>query len=135
MPNDILYPDYNNSILNITMSILKNYNLPTDYNSLNILDKTMDKKYKNIVLLILDGLGTSILNKHSNGFLSQNKIADITSVCPSTTTSAMTTYYSAKPPSKTGWLAWSQYFKEYGRTIDLLGSKDSYTKENFSRQD
>lgn len=50
---------------------------------------------------------------------------------PSTTTSALTTYYSGKPPYETGWIAWSQYFKEYGRAIDMLSHKESYKGENF----
>ena len=32
---------------------------------------------------------------------------------------------------KHGWIGWSQYFKEYGRTIDLLPNRDSYTGEIY----
>ena len=52
---------------------------------------------------------------------------------PSTTTAALTTYYSGKPPYETGWIAWSQYFKEYGRAIDMLSHKESYLKEDISK--
>lgn len=55
----------------------------------------------------------------------------MTSVCPSTTTAALTTYYSGKPPYETGWIAWSQYFKEYGRSLDMLPRRESYLRENI----
>ena len=32
---------------------------------------------------------------------------------------------------KLGWIGWSQYFKEYGRSIDVLPNRDSYTGEIY----
>lgn len=32
---------------------------------------------------------------------------------------------------KHGWIGWSQYFKEYGRAIDVLPNRDSYTGEIY----
>ena len=132
MNKNILMPDYNHSILNLITSILKHYKIETKYNSLKEVDKLLEKQYRNVVLVILDGMGENILKNISpNGIFSQNKIDTITTVYPSTTTAAMTTYYSGKPPIETGWLAWSQYFKEYGRNIDVLPEKDSYTGEKL----
>ena len=73
-----------------------------------------------------------LANISTNGIFAKNKIDKITSVYPSTTTAAMTTYYSGKPPIETGWIAWSQYFKEYGRNINLLPERDSYTDEKLN---
>ncbi len=132
MRNEIVLPDYNHCILNTITSILKYYNVETTHNSLKNLDNILEKKYKKIVLLILDGMGEHILNNISpNGFFSNNHIDCITSVYPSTTTAAMTTYYSGRPPYETGWIAWSQYFKEYGRTLDMLPQKESYLGESI----
>ena len=132
MDNNIVMPDYNHCILNLITSILKNYDVETKYNTLEKVDELLEKKYKNIVLVILDGLGDNILNTISpDGIFSKNKIDKITSVYPSTTTAAMTTYYSGKPPVETAWIAWSQYFKEYGRSLDVLPEKDSYTGEKI----
>ena len=129
----IIYPDYNNSILNLITSILKHYKVKTNNTSLEALDEKLNKKYKNIVLIILDGMGEHILkNISKDGFFSKHKIHCITSVYPSTTTAALTTYYSGMPPYESGWIAWSQYFKEYGRAIDMLSHKESYQKENLS---
>ena len=41
----IVYPDYNNSILNTITSILKYYNVESKHSSLNELDKVLEKKY------------------------------------------------------------------------------------------
>ena len=100
--NTVVLPDYENSILNLINSILHYYHVETKYNGIDILDKRLEKKYKNIVLIILDGMGENILNTISpNGFFKKHQERKITSVCPSTTTAAMTTYYSGKPPIET----------------------------------
>lgn len=100
--NKIVLPDYKNSILNLINSILHYYHVETKYNGINILDQKLEKKYKNIVLIILDGMGDNILNTISpNGFFKKHQERKITSVYPSTTTAAMTTYYSGKPPIET----------------------------------
>ncbi len=100
--NKIVLPDYENSILNLINSILKYYHVNTKYKGLDTLDETLQKKYQNIVLIVLDGMGEHIINHISpNGFFKNHQIRKITSVYPSTTTAAMTTYYSGKPPIET----------------------------------
>ena len=136
MKNEIIFPNYEHSILNTITSILKYYNVNTPYSSLKTLDERLNKKYTNVILLILDGMGSQILKKLSpNAYFMEKQIDCVTSVYPSTTTAALTTYYSGRPPYETGWIAWSQYFKEYGRTIDMFSHKESYLGQmpNFSR--
>ena len=100
--NKTVLPDYENSILNLINSILHYYHVETKYNGLDVLNKKLEKQYQNIVLIILDGMGENILNMISpNGFLKRHQERKITSVYPSTTTAAMTTYYSGKPPIET----------------------------------
>ena len=128
---DIVLPNYEHCILGTITSILKYYNAETENKSSEKIDKILNEKnYKNIVFLILDGLGEHILNNISpDGFLNKNKIDCVTSVYPSTTTAALTAYYSGKPPIETGWIGWSQYFKEYGRAIDMFSHNESYLRE------
>ena len=112
MNNKIIMPNYEHCILNTITSILKYYKVETNHNTLKSLDEKLNKKYKNIVFIILDGLGEHILNNISpDGYFTKNKLDIVTSVYPSTTTAALTTYYSGRPPYETGWIAWSQYFK------------------------
>ena len=129
--SEIKFPDYNNSILNLITSILKYYNVETKHTSLKSLDVKLEKRYKNVIFLVLDGLGEHILKNTSNGFLKEHEIDCITSVYPSTTTAALTTFYSGMPPYESGWIAWSQYFKEYGRAIDMLSHKESYQNDSL----
>ena len=136
MKKEIIFPNYEHCILNTITSILKYYNVETPHSSLPVLDKQLNKKYKNVIFLILDGMGSHILEKISpNGFFKQNQKDCVTSVYPSTTTAALTTYYSGRPPYETGWIGWSQYFKEYGRAIDMFSHKESYLGQipDFSR--
>ena len=132
---DIVLPNYNHSILCTITSILKYYNVETKYKSSKKIDDLLNKKeYKNVIFLILDGLGEHLLNAISpEGYLSKNKIDCVTSVYPSTTTAALTTYYSGKPPYETGWIAWSQYFKEYGRALDMFSHNESYLGEPLKK--
>ena len=130
MKDEIVMPNYDYCILNTISSILKYYKIDSKSKTLKSLDEKLEKEYKNVVLLILDGMGEHILNKLSpNGFFYNKKIDCVTSVFPSTTTAALTCYYSGRPPIETGWIAWSQYFKEYGRALDMLSHKESYFRE------
>lgn len=128
---NIVLPNYEHCILGTITSILKHYNVKTN----NVPSKKMDEilkkvNYKNVIFLVLDGLGEHILNDISNeGFLKQNEIDVVTSIYPSTTVAALTSYYSGKPPYETGWIGWSQYFKEYGRALDMFSHKESYMRE------
>ena len=132
MEKSIILPNYEHCILNLITSILKNYNVETKYKSLESMDNILNNKYKNVVFIILDGMGEHILEKVSPaGYFRKKEIDCITSVYPSTTTAALTTYYSGKPPYETGWIAWSQYFKEYGRDIDMLSHRESYTSRDL----
>lgn len=132
MKEGIVLPNYEHCILNTITSILKYYQVETYHTSLKTLDEKLEKRYQNVIFLILDGMGEHILKNHlPNGYLVQKEIDCVTSVYPSTTTAALTTYYSGKPPYETGWIAWSQYFKEYGRALDMLPRRESYLGETI----
>lgn len=128
---DIVMPNYDHCILGTISSILKYYNVDTKYKSSEKLGVILnERKYKNVIFLILDGLGENILRPISpDGYLRKNQIDIVTSVYPSTTTAALTSYYSGKTPYETGWIAWSQYFKEYGRALDVFSRNESYLHE------
>ncbi len=132
---DIVMPNYDHCILGTISSILKYYNVETKHKTSEKLDEILNsKKYKNIVFLVLDGLGEHILNPISpNGYFKKHQIDLVTSVYPSTTTAALTSYYSGKSPYETGWIAWSQYFKEYGRALDMFSHNESYLREPLKK--
>ncbi|MFZ5353501.1 MAG: alkaline phosphatase family protein, partial [Bacillota bacterium] len=129
--NNIVYPDYDNSILNTIAAVMKHYGVDTKYNENQKLMELLDKNYKNVVLMIFDGMGVDILESllQKDDILRANITAEVTSVYPSTTTAAMTAYYSGLSPFEHGWLGWSLYFKEYGRCLDTFINRDSFSGE------
>jgi len=125
----IIFPDYQNSILNLTGSLLKAYGLPARHGSLPDLDAVLQHKHRNRILLILDGMGAEFLRRMlpASSFLRRHLLREITSVYPCTTTAATTTLQSGLSPVEHGWLGWNAYFKEYGRVIDLFLDRDSFS--------
>ncbi len=63
-------PDYNNCLVNLANSVLKKFGAKTNANTLPLADKYLAGEYKNVVILLLDAFGTSIIEKHlePNGF-------------------------------------------------------------------
>ena len=70
---------------------------------------------RNLVLLIVDGLGDALLRRHgAGGELERRRRRSITSVFPSTTASAITTSYTGCTPLEHGLTGWFTYFGEAG---------------------
>lgn len=121
----IKYPDYDNSILSVVSSILKYYGYDNGHKSLEFLDKRLERKYNNVVLMIFDGMGVSSLKEHlrEKDFLMQHFVEPISSVCPTTTGCAIPTIESGKAPIEHSWLGWDMYFKEYDANITMFTNK------------
>lgn len=70
---------------------------------------------KNIVLVIIDGLGDNYLARRGAGSeLARRRQEPITSVFPSTTASAITTSYTGATPLEHGLTGWFTYFGDAG---------------------
>ncbi|MBQ7307241.1 MAG: alkaline phosphatase family protein, partial [Clostridia bacterium] len=77
--------------------------------------------------------GVDVLNKiASDSIMHKNMVSKVTSVFPSTTTNATTTLLTNSLVDNHKYLAWSMYFKEKNRCIDIYTGLDSYTKESVS---
>lgn len=128
----LFYPDYTKSILNITSSLQSYYGIQAHYPSLKVLDTYLEAEPRNVVLIIMDGMGINVLDQHlpEDSFLRRHMVTSLTSVYPCTTTAAMTSYYSGLSPLEHGWLGWSLYFKEYGRHVDTFVNIDSFSKNS-----
>lgn len=115
--------DRNNNLVNISNSLL-NYFTHISLNQTHAkLDEILAKKnYKKIVVMLFDGLGTSIREKHlsKNDFLRKKERFDITSVFPPTTVAATTSFLSGLYPNQSGWLGWQQYFKTQNVIVEMF---------------
>lgn len=118
----IQYPDYSSCLVNFANSILKHFGAGTLHTTLPILDELLEKQYKNVVVMLFDGMGSDALAFHlpEDSFLRRHCAADISSVFPPTTTSAVTSFESGLNPVEHGWLGWSLYFSEINKIVNAL---------------
>ena len=115
-----------NNIVNLSNSILKYFGVLNVHNTLKELDNILNKnKYKNVVLLVCDGLGYYNLKEllPKNSFFRQQQILNISSVFPPTTAAATTTLLSGLSPSEHHWFGWDMYFKDTNETVSLFLNK------------
>ena len=124
--------DYNNCLTNFSCSIKKYFGLKIKHNTIKVVDDLLEKNNpKNVVVLLFDGMGSIIcdetLNKDS--FFIKNKLCDITSVFPTTTTAATTSILTGLNPNEHGWLGWNMYIKPIDKTITLFTGREKVSKE------
>ena len=115
--------NYNECLTNLSCSIRKYYRLNYKHNTLDYIDKLLEQKSpENVVLILFDGMGSKILDKilKKDSFFIQNKYKDITSVFPTTTTAATTSVLTGLDPVEHGWLGWNMYIKPIDKTITLF---------------
>ena len=114
-------PDYSNSIVNLSCSVLKYFNVSNiRHNSLAEVDRLLQqRKPRNVVILLFDAMGISILDSHlpKDSFTRQHVIKTISSTFPPTTVAATTAVNSGLTPLETGWLGWISYFREIDDNI------------------
>jgi len=123
-------PDYKHSILNLTNSVLKHYGAEFHHETLPMVDELLNKQYKNVVVMVFDGMGSENLKNilSSESFLRSHLRDTITSVFPATTTAATTTLCSGLSPAEHGWLGWSLHFDEVADNVNL------FPNTNYSNQ-
>jgi hypothetical protein len=115
-------PDYGGgSIVNLMTSIVQALGAEErPYPALRALPPTA-LTTRNVVLLVIDGLGYDYLAAHcSDGVLGRHLRARITSVFPSTTASAVTTFLTGTAPQQHGITGWFTYFRELGTVLTVL---------------
>ncbi len=123
----LMEPDYNNSILNVSYTILDYYGHKTDKVLIPELKERLDKNYKHVFLMVLDGMGTNIIKKYlrHRDFLKKHMVKKITSVFPPTTVAATNAILTAKSPYENGYLGWTQYFRKED-VYDIVFMNEDY---------
>src|SRR5919205_2908757 len=87
-------------------------------------DPKFDARVRNVVFLIIDGLGDNYLARRGAGSeLARRRRRSLTSVFPSTTASAITTSYTGRTPLEHGLTGWFTYFGAAGCVSALLPFK------------
>ena len=119
----IILPDYSGqSIVNLVQSIATACgSADARYPELDALPAATLNQARHIVLLVVDGLGQRTLERHpACPNLQRHAIASVSSVFPSTTASAITTFMSGLAPAQHGLTGWHIYLEEIGQTLAIL---------------
>ena len=123
-----------NTLVNLSNSILKHFNVPTFHESIPEVDALL-KGHKKVVAVLFDGMGQNITRLHlkENSSIRSNYVTTINSTFPPTTAAATTAFLTGKYPIETGWLGWTEYFKDYDRNLILFTSTDYNTGEQLAQ--
>lgn len=107
LPEEVTLPNYKESILNLSCSILKHYGITPKHETLYSIDRLLAKNPKHVVVILLSGLGINILESslYYKDFLRRNLITSYSSVFPSTTTASTTTLLTGLSPIEHGCLS------------------------------
>lgn len=128
----IVKNNYNECLTNLACSIKKYYGLNVGHNSLTYIDRLLkEKQPKNVVVILFDGMGSRILDRtlSKESFFVKNRIKEITTVFPATTTAATASIRTGLNPVEHGWLGWNMYIAPIQETITLF--RDSPKGEEF----
>lgn len=117
-------PDYQGgSIANLMVSVIEAAGgaAPARYAPLRGVDSTAWAASRTVLLLVIDGLGYDyLLQRAGGGALAQHLKARLTSVFPSTTATAITTFLTGLAPQQHGLTGWFMYFRELGSVLSVL---------------
>jgi hypothetical protein len=111
-----MMPDYaGGSLVNLVASITEACGGGRRHAPLKGLSPEELARARNVVLLLVDGLGDNYLQtRGAGGELARRRRGAMTSVFPSTTASAITTSYTGCTPLEHGLTGWFTYFGEAG---------------------
>jgi len=118
-----VYPDYRGGgIVNLMTSVVGACGGRADgYAPLQILDRQPLAERRNLVLLVLDGLGYEYLTQQGAGSVLHRQLqARLTSVAPPTTATAITTFLTGQAPQQHGLTGWFTWFRELGSVLAVL---------------
>ncbi len=124
-----LRPDYRRAgIVNLMSSVQRGMGgAATSYPELNELPAATFAAARNVVLFIVDGLGYHYLRERpGEGTLRRHLRGRLSSVFPSTTASAITTFLTGTAPQQHGLTGWFTYFRELGGVVAPLPFKPRF---------
>jgi hypothetical protein len=128
-------PDYENSnIVNLMASIVAALGGgETVYRSLSELPPERLAE-RTLVLFVVDGLGDEFLTRFPHSCLYRHRIATLTTVFPSTTASAITSFATGLAPQQHGITGWFTYLRELGSIATILPFRPRHGGPVYSKQ-
>ena len=136
MHTDRIFPDYRGGgLINLIASCTAARGGRASHPSLDALPPAELSAARNVVLVLIDGLGYTDLGSHGAGSSLASRLADrITSVFPSTTASAITTTFTGLSPAEHGLTGWYTWFPEAGTIAAALPFKPRGEGESLEQR-
>ncbi|AUB80633.1 alkaline phosphatase family protein [Candidatus Thiodictyon syntrophicum] len=128
VPTPALKPDYQGGgIVNLMASIIRARGGRSDYPQSTLIPAAEMARATNIVLLVIDGLGADWLAERSPaGLLSRHRVGTLTTVFPSTTATAITSFLTGDGPLQHGLTGWYTWFSELACVMTVLPGVPRY---------
>jgi hypothetical protein len=126
-----VYPNYSGySLLNIPSTVCRLLGTP-GLGAPPLADDILSAcggDYQRVILLVVDGLGFDQLSRYWQAgmgtiwksFLPGAVLAPITSICPSTTSAALTTLWTGASPAEHGIAGYELWLREYGVVANMI---------------
>lgn len=125
----MVLPDYHGrSIVNLMSSIVTGLGgKASGYPPLECWPRDVLKGVRHVVLIVMDGLGHDyLLSQGQSTALARQVRGRMTSVFPSTTAAAITSFYTGLAPQQHGLTGWHMYFRELGGVLAVLPGVPRY---------
>jgi hypothetical protein len=116
-------PDYaGGSIVNLMASVVAAFGVRSHYAPLGALLPEEIAGHRNVCVFVIDGLGARHLARGAaaGGALAPHLRASITTIFPSTTATAVTTFMTGLAPQGHAITGWHMYFRELGAVLAVL---------------
>jgi len=133
----MILPDYRGgSIVNLMASISRGLGAPrVGIPEARLLPAHQIGRARHVVLLMLDGLGYEYLVSYRDALLRRYLLGELTSVFPSATAIAVTTFATGMTPRQHGVTGWHMYMEELDRVCTVLPFRDRVTRETIAEVD
>jgi len=114
-------PNYDGCLVNLANSVLKHFGVSNTAPTLPLADELLSRNHTNVIVLLLDAMGTSILEKHlaPDGLFRSHLLGRYSSVFPPTTVAATTSLIAGQYPCETAWLGWDCFFPQLGKNVTV----------------
>ncbi len=135
--SSMVLPDYDGgSIVNLMSSVVTGCGgrIAPEYPFTPLVDSEEVSRCRKLVLMVIDGLGHDTLCQAATGGALHRRLRGrITSVFPSTTAAAVTTFLTGLAPQQHGLTGWFMYLRELAGVFAILPGKPRCGGVTFSR--